>query len=291
MKILNYDLNLPGTAPTPGLHEAVIRVSAFAAVSYPFSGSLFSGIVESVSDSDHAALTGKRVAVLPHSSCGFCPLCRSNREHLCARASHVKLVPPEDGRAVFAVVSQSKIYPIPDSISFEEAALTDAVSLAIAACGKAAPFFAEDFLVCGEDELAMMIIPIARLFGARKVVYAGAKDKHALALAMGADEVLSMTQTDELAGITGGEGVRGVADTLCNASSHRFCLNALGGRGKMICLRPNDTEIEYVLKDFSAERFITVVTGGPYANFRAALRMMESGKIDLRPVIGKDGNT
>jgi threonine dehydrogenase-like Zn-dependent dehydrogenase len=271
--------------PEPALHEVTVRIVARSLSRRTIPGDGLSGVVVKSHDSKDAALVGKRAAILPYRHCGICLYCRTRREHLCVSAKPVEVAEESPD---FVVIPSLNVYPIAEALHFAEAAMADTVSLAIAACGKAAPLLAEDSLVMGSAESAFVILQLLRILGARKVIYAGEAASHDLARRMGADEVLVPGEASfaaDLAHLTGGEGVKSAFDTQGTAASHTSCLNALGGTGRLVSLCGGDTEIQYKLKDFSGERSATVVTGSRDANFRLALRLLEAGKIDVKPLI------
>jgi len=73
---------------------------------------------------------GQRVAINPLMACGRCALCLSGREHLCAERELIGMrVPGAFAQSV--AVSENNIYPLPDDLAFEQAALAEPLACAV----------------------------------------------------------------------------------------------------------------------------------------------------------------
>jgi len=73
---------------------------------------------------------GKRVAINPLMTCGHCSDCTTGREHLCVERELIGMrVPGAFAQSV--VVSEDNIYPLPDDLAFEQAALAEPLACAV----------------------------------------------------------------------------------------------------------------------------------------------------------------
>jgi len=73
---------------------------------------------------------GKRVAINPLMTCGHCASCTSGREHLCAERELIGMrVPGAFAQSV--AIAESNIYPLPDDLAFEHAALAEPLACAV----------------------------------------------------------------------------------------------------------------------------------------------------------------
>lgn len=117
---------------------------------------------------------GTRVAVAPNMGCGQCDLCISGNTHLCAdyRAFGINmpgafaefLVVPE------AAIRQGNVVPIPDHLSFEEAALAEPLACIYNAFQRLAITLGDDVLVVGAGPIGLMHALMAQKAGAAKVI-------------------------------------------------------------------------------------------------------------------------
>lgn len=73
---------------------------------------------------------GQRVAINPLMTCGVCDACTSGREHLCPERELIGMrVPGAFAHAV--AIAETNIYPIPDHLSFELAALAEPLAVCV----------------------------------------------------------------------------------------------------------------------------------------------------------------
>ena len=161
--------------------------------------------------------TGARVLLNPGSGCGSCEFCSSGNESMCVKYrifgehragcyTELLAVPAED------------VIPIPDSMSFEDAA---AIPLVLVTAWRM--LITRGRLQAGEDILILgagagvgtMCVQIAKLTGARVIATAGTDEKCTLLRDLGADIVINYAKQDfvrEVRGITKKRGVDVVVD-------------------------------------------------------------------------------
>ena len=127
--------------PVPGRGEVCVRVAAavvartkdvatragrppFAAQIPRFPhvlGTEHAGVVEAVGPGADPALVGRRVAVSSVLSCGDCRACSAGREEACASFRLIG-VHRQGSYAQYCVSPAANLHPIPDALSFVEAA-------------------------------------------------------------------------------------------------------------------------------------------------------------------------
>jgi len=175
-------------------------------------GSDGSGVVAEVGSGVANAKPGDRVLISPGLSCGTCSACREGDDNLCA--SYHGLGTREHGTyAEFAKVPASNVLPIPEGLSFEEAAAIPMVFLTawhmLVRLGKVKK---EDYvLVHGAGSgVGSAAVQIAKMFGARVITTSGDDAKLAKARQLGADETVNYRTTDfaqEVRRLTSNRGV------------------------------------------------------------------------------------
>jgi NADPH:quinone reductase-like Zn-dependent oxidoreductase len=112
-----------------------------------------------------------------------------------------------------AVLSEEALIPIPDHLSFEEAAtLPIAAVTAWNALTGSRPLQAGDtVLTLGSGGVSLFALQLAKLFGARVIATTSSQEKAQRLKALGADEVVNYRTTPEWHGavrdLTGGQGV------------------------------------------------------------------------------------
>jgi 2-desacetyl-2-hydroxyethyl bacteriochlorophyllide A dehydrogenase len=202
---LSYE-DLP--APTIGSEDVLVRVKACALnhldiwirqgnPAYPMplphvTGSDVAGVVEQVGNRVEGVVVGQRVFVSPGISCWKCEQCLAGRDNMCRSYSLLGAM-THGGYAEYVKVPFRNVLPIPENLSFEQAAAFPLVSVTASHM-----LFALAGLQHGETVLIMgagggvgsMAVQMAKLTGARVIATVGADDKIPKAVILGADAVI-----------------------------------------------------------------------------------------------------
>ncbi len=216
--------------PSVGRDEVLVRVKAcslnhldiwvrqgipaYKLVLPHISGCDIAGAVEVIGDDvDRGHIKpGERVIVAPGLSCFKCSYCLAGMDNLC-ETFRIIGGQVDGGYAEYARVPAINIVPIPDGISFEEAAAFPLTFLTswhmLIDRARLAP--GEDVLIIGAGSgIGVAAVQIAKLAGARVFATAGNQEKLELAKQLGADEIINHTREDfakKVKEITGGKGV------------------------------------------------------------------------------------
>ena len=117
--------------------------------------------------SKHAV--GDRVTLEPGVPCGRCRECRAGRYNLC-RDVRFFATPPIDGAfANFVAIHEDFAFALPDSVSDEEGALMEPLSVGVWACQKAGVSAGDRVLVTGAGPIGLLAAQTARAFGATEI--------------------------------------------------------------------------------------------------------------------------
>ncbi len=217
-------------APTPkaGPGEAVVQVKACALnhldlwvrqgipayrTQLPhIPGSDVAGIVAEVGPAVEGISVGQRVIIAPGLSCFRCPDCLSGRDNLCDRY-RIFGAGTDGGYAEFAKAPSMNLLPLPEGISFEEAAAFPLTFLTAwhMLITRAALRPGQDLLVlAGGSGVGSAAIQIGKLVGARVMATASTPKKLEQARQLGADLLINYAERDfarEVAKMTQGRGV------------------------------------------------------------------------------------
>ena len=207
-EVLSYE-DLP--EPMIGPEDVRVRVKACALnhldiwirqgnPAYPMTlphvpGSDAAGIVEQVGGHVDSVTVGQRVFVSPGLSCWKCDQCLAGRDNLC-RSYGLVGAKTHGGYAEYLKVPFRNVLPIPENLSFEQAAAFPLVSVTASHM-----LFALAGLQHGETVLIMgagsgvgsMAVQMAKLAGARVMATVGSDGKIPKAVTLGADAVINHT--------------------------------------------------------------------------------------------------
>jgi NADPH:quinone reductase-like Zn-dependent oxidoreductase len=200
--------------PKPGRGEVLIEVRAASinhidiflrrgmpGVNIPMPkivGSDAAGVVRELGPGVSGLQAGQRVTINPGISCGRCEFCAAGFGSQCM--SYAMVGEHRDGAyAQFVAVPAHIVLPIPDSLSFEEAAAAPLVFLTAWSMmvGKGNIRPGEDVLILGAGAgVGTAAIQIAKMVGCRVFATASSEEKLQRAKELGADFLINY-KTDE----------------------------------------------------------------------------------------------
>lgn len=133
---------------------------------------------------------GDRIVVDPNVPCGYCSFCQSGRIHLCKNLKPFGVF-RDGGFAQYAVIEESNVLKIPDSLSFEEGALIEPVSCCIRGIQMARFKLGDTCLIHGAGAIGLLNMQLAKKAGASFVIISDPiPQRRALAKKLGADIVV-----------------------------------------------------------------------------------------------------
>jgi 2-desacetyl-2-hydroxyethyl bacteriochlorophyllide A dehydrogenase len=283
---LSYE-DLP--TPTIGPEEVLVRVKACALnhldiwiregnPAYPMPlphvlGSDVAGIVEQVGGQSDSVTVGQRVFVSPGISCWRCDACLAGRDNFCRSYSLLGAL-AHGGYAEYVKVPFRNVLPIPENLSFEQAAAFPLVSVTASHM-----LFALAGLQHGETVLIMgagsgvgsMVVQMAKLAGARVITTVGTDDKIPKAVILGADAVINHARekvSERVKLLTEGRGVDVVIEHI-GPEVWDSCLESLAKGGRLVtCGATTGGDVKLNLR-YVFSRQLTI--RGSYMGTRAEL--------------------
>ncbi|KAK9774573.1 hypothetical protein AB5N19_07068 [Seiridium cardinale] len=147
----------------------VKRISAEAPL---VMGHEASGIVHSVGSAVTGLKPGDRVAIEPGFPCRRCKQCKKGRYNICADMKFAASPPTDGTLARYFKIPQDFAYKIPASLSLEEAALVEPLSVAVHAARLAELKPGQHVLVQGSGTIGLLAAATARAFGAKTILIA-----------------------------------------------------------------------------------------------------------------------
>lgn len=173
----------------------ILRWDEWAARTIPVPlvvGHEMTGVVAELGSEVAGLRVGQRVSVEGHVTCGHCRNCRAGRRHLCRNAVGLGVNRP----GAFAdelVMPAGNVYPIPDAVPDEVAAVLDPLGNATHTA-LSFDLVGEDVLVTGAGPIGLMAAAVARHVGARFVVVTDVNPyRLAIAARMGADRAVDVS--------------------------------------------------------------------------------------------------
>ena len=159
-------------------------------VQYPWTvGHEGGGVVESVGSAVTRVKPGGRVAFDPALPCWECDQCRAGRPHTCRAQKFLGCPDQIEGcLAEYLVMPERNCYPIPDSMTFDEAAIVEPLSIGVYALSLAGPLDGAKIGILGAGPIGLSVLLPARALGASRAYITDKIDARlAVATRAGAD--------------------------------------------------------------------------------------------------------
>ncbi len=230
---------------------------------------------------------GDRVALDQHRYCGACYNCMHERQNFCEDSGNSF---QDAMMAEYNIIHQRQVWKIPDSISLEEATLTENVGAAMPTIELAPLKVGDTFMLIGAGTCGLLILQLAKLHGATKItVVEPVTAKRKLALKFGADYVIDPKNQDvvkEAMKLTGNRGYDRIVEGSGDSKMFPLCIEMLAQCGRIVIysIYPEhpDLTVNYD-KIFFKEAGIQAVFGQPNL-FPRAVDILP--KLDLKSMLG-----
>jgi L-iditol 2-dehydrogenase len=233
---------------------------------------------------------GDRVAVEPGVTCGRCPACKSGRYNLCPGVEFLA-TPPYDGAFVqYLKHREDFLFPIPDHLSYEEAALVEPFSVGIHACKRANVQPGSTVAVMGMGPVGLLTVAAAKAFGAAEVIVTDLEPlRLEAAKRMGATAAVNVLEEDVVETVrrlTGGEGVDVAIETAGNPKALQSALASVRRGGKVAIVGlPAQDEVPFNVPFISSYE-VDIFGIFRYANtYPQGIRFLASGRFDVKSLI------
>ncbi|VAX27281.1 Alcohol dehydrogenase [hydrothermal vent metagenome] len=232
---------------------------------------------------------GSRVFIAPGLSCFKCAYCLSGADHLCD-SYQIFGASTDGGYAEFVKVPQKNVIPIPDTLSFEDAAAFPLTFLTAwhMLISRAALRPGQDLLVlAGGSGVGSAAIQIGKLAGARVFATASSAEKLARAQEMGADFLINHSEGNfakTVLKLTKGRGVDVVFEHPGPLTFGKSLFSLAKGGTLVTCGATTGPKVDLDLRYiFSRELNILGAKMGRRAELLHVAKLVGQGK--LKPVI------
>lgn len=241
---------------------------------------------------------GDRVSVTPNVGCGQCRWCRQGLNNMCLDydAFGVTL----DGgfeeylRVPGFAITRGNVFTLPDSLSFEHAALVEPFSCCLRGQDALNVGVDDVVVVVGTGPIGLFHIMLAKLAGARCVIASNrTAPRLEAAKSAGADVVVEAQREDlaaVVADITNGEGADVVVTCVSNPDLQSQAVDLLGthgrvnffsglGKGERVPIDTNRLHYRGIQ--------LTGTTGSSNADYGRALQLVGDGRVSFDGLVSR----
>jgi threonine 3-dehydrogenase len=299
--------------PEPGPGEALIRVAAASICgtdlhikgwddwaagrikNLPLTfGHEVTGHVEAVGPEVHHLALGTFVSVETHLFCGYCPMCRTGRAHICENL-RILGVDVIGAFADFVVIPALNGWEVDPRIPPEAASILEPFGNAVHTAfsgGGAEEIATAAVVVLGCGPIGLFALGVARAAGARMVIAVEPNDfRLDLAKQMGADVLVDPSADDPVDAVrraTDGHGAEVVLEMsgVPKVIDQGTRMLARGGRMSLLGLPSEPVSLDLTDQVIFKEARLFGVTGRElFRTWQQTTTLLASGMVDVTPVI------
>jgi len=228
---------------------------------------------------------GDRVTVDAVVGCGVCELCKQGRIQFCAKGFEFG-ISRDGGCQDYLVLPERNVYPIPDTISFEEAAILDMeVYNAVQKCGVKN---GESVLVLGAGPIGLIACQVAKIMGAGKVILSDV-----LSDRLKAAEDLGMADSYRLVPESDFEGTQAncclvdvVIDCAGTAASTKHALDAVRPCGRVLLYGVYEHAIDHLdLNQVVLKDLVLFGSQSDRIGWEDVIALVTTGALNLKSLI------
>lgn len=252
------------------------RIYRTGAYSHPLiPGHEFSGVVAAVGKGADERWKGMRVGIFPLIPCGSCIPCQKKQYEMCRHYSYLGSR-RDGGFGEFAAVPEANLVPLPDSVSFQEAAMLEPMAVAAHAMRRLTLKTEDRIVVCGLGTIGLLLIMFLQEAGYNHILAVGNKEfQRQAVLKLGVDQAdyYDGAGTGFIKGKTElreGEGkAQESRPNIQGKELGQWIMERTGGAGADVffeCVGKNETISSAV--DYTAPGGQVMLVGNPYSDMK-----------------------
>jgi len=260
-------------------------------------GHEFAGVVEIVGRHVLGFRSGMRVGIAPNIGCGQCEMCAMGMMNMCPSysafgidrdGSHAEFV-----KIPASAIAQGNVVRLPECISMVEASLAEPLSCVVNASRVTGVNIGDTVLVYGAGAMGLLNLMVMLISGAAQVFVVDLNETRLeKALQLGASAVLNPKDepvSDWVLRNTSGRGVDVAIVAVPNPDLQKQAVELLAPYGRLCLFAGVNASHSQVHLDTNAIHYkslvVTGMTGGAVRDYRTALKLIESRRIDVKKVV------
>ncbi len=294
-------------APTPGPGEVLVRVAACGICGsdvHGYDGASgrrippivmgheAAGQIAALGEGVNGFKIGDRVTFDSTVSCGHCAFCRRGEINLCDNRTVLGVSCGDYSRAgafaEYVTVPQHIVYLLPDGLSFPEAAMLEAVSVALHGVRLSEICGGETALVFGAGMIGLLCLQALRVAGCSQV-YVSDVDVSRLKLAesYGAQAIhaTGAELTSRILALTHGAGVDIAVEAVGVADTIRTAVDCVSKGGRITLVGNISPEVTLPLQKVVSRQLRLQGSCASAGEYPKAIELLASGRIQVQSLI------
>jgi len=235
---------------------------------------------------------GERVTFDSTIFCGACNNCRRGDVNLCDHRQVLGVSCAEFSRpgafAEYVAVPSRILYRLPENLSFAEAAMLEAVSVALHGVSLAQVSAGSTALVLGAGMIGLLTLQALRVAGCSRIFVADL-DSTRLKLAqdVGADAVLPSDAdvAEQVMQLTGGTGVDLAVEAVGRNETVKACIDSVRKGATVVLVGNISPEVRLPLQKVVTRQIRLQGSCASAGEYPRAIELLASGAIQVKPFI------
>jgi L-iditol 2-dehydrogenase len=251
------------------------------------------GVIADSGSSSKRFKPGDRVTFDSTVYCGDCWFCRRGEVNLCDNRRVLGVSCKEYRRhgafAQFVSVPERIVYRLPDNLAFEQAALVEAVSVAVHAVMRSPVKINDTAVVVGTGMIGLLVIQVLRQTGCRRIVAVDIDD-HRLKMAKGAgaDDVFNANSdpvAERVRDLTEGRGADLAFEVVGFGPTLGTAVESLRKGGAVVLVGNLKPQVDLPLQAVVTRQITLIGTCASAGEYPICLDLIARGKLDVRNCI------
>jgi L-iditol 2-dehydrogenase len=294
--------------PVPGPDEILVRIKACGICGSDIHGydgrtgrripplimgHEASGIVEEAGPGVFQFRSGDRITFDSTVYCGTCFFCRRGEINLCDNRNVLGVSCAEYRKhgafAELLALPQHIVYRLPDAVSFEQAAMIEALSIAVHAVQRASINLAVSVVVVGAGMIGQLVIQASRQAGCGQLMAIDLDDSRLqMAIRFGADLTIHADSPDLQAQIldaTNGRGADIAFEVAGTDASFNTAVGCLRKGGTLTLIGNLSPKVEMPLQQIVTREIALIGSCASSGEYPACIELLARGKVDVLPLM------
>jgi L-iditol 2-dehydrogenase len=237
--------------------------------------------------------TSDRVTFDSTVSCGECWFCRRGKINLCEHRRVLGVSCGEYRRhgafAEFVAVPQRILYRLPDKITFEQAAMVEAVSVAVHAVKRTPLEPDAAVLVVGTGMIGLLVVQTLRAAGCKKIIALDLDESRlGLAAKLGATHTIKADDPglpEKIRALTGGRGADAAFEVVGLPQTVKTAIDSIRKGGSVTLVGNLKPQVELPLQAVVTRELTLIGTCASAGEYPECLELIASGKINVTEFI------
>ena len=237
--------------------------------------------------------TGDRVTFDSTIYCGDCWYCRRGKINLCEHRRVLGVSCGEYRRhgafAEFVAVPQRILYRLPDNLSFEQAAMVEAVSIAVHAVKRTPLSEDASVVVVGTGMIGLLVVQVLRATGCKQIIAIDLEeDKLRLAKKLGATHTIKAEEADlpgKIRALTDGRGADAAFEVVGLPQTVKTAIESVRKGGSVTLVGNLKPQVDLPLQAVVTRELTLIGTCASAGEYPECLDLIASGKINVTEFI------